>query len=428
MLFPLILVLGQAAPAPELAWVSERTGRAHMFNVMDFGAVGDGVTKDTAAIVKAVDAVTAAGEGAILFPSGGRFLTAPFNVTSHCTLFIDANATLLGSTDFDDWPLIPALPSYGQGRDHPGPRRTSLIHGQNMSDVVITGANGTIDGQGAPWWDDHLAKTELHTRGHLIELMWSTDITLSNLTLTNSPFWTVHPVYCVGFTAHHLWIINPTNANGERHAPNTDGIDPDSTSDVLIHDVYIRTGDDAIAIKSGWDEYGYGYGVPSRNITIRDCVFSSPCCAAVCIGSEMSGGVSDVRISNSHLFESAEGLRIKAGAGRGGYVRDISIENVTMDGMKTAMQYNCKYGGHPADDPTHHLNLSALPDVRRIAARNVSGINCRVVADLVGLPLGPIADVTFEDVQFDGGKYECSDVSGTYRNMVPQPCAAISPA
>ena len=228
----------------------------------------------------------------------------------------------------------------------PGPRYTSLVHGQNLTDVVITGANGTIDGQGAVWWAMHANKAQVqlnpktkkkktlqHTRGRLIQLLWSDTVEVSNLTLTNSPYWTVHPVYVRGFLAHHLWIINPTDGT----APETDGIDPDSSRDVLIHNVYIRTGDDAIAIKSGWDEYGYDYGRPSLNVTVRDSVLSSPCCAAVCIGSEMSGGVADVTVKRTLIVGSGTGFRIKFAAGRGGYVRDVSVEDVRIETTVTAI-------------------------------------------------------------------------------------------
>ena len=160
------------------------------------------------------------------------------------------------------------------------------------------------------------------------------------LPLTNSPFWTVHPVYSSGVWAHHLWILNPVSG-----APNTDGIDPDSTSNVLIEECYIRTGDDAIAIKSGWDEFGYGYNISSSNITIRNSIFSSPCCAAVCIGSEMSGGVANVSVSNLTVWNSAEGLRLKTGMGRGGYIKDISMVDSTIDNSKAAFMYNAHYGG-----------------------------------------------------------------------------------
>lgn len=97
--------------------------------------------------------------------------------------------------------------------------------------------------------------------------------------------------------------------------PNTDGVDPDSTKDVLIHDCHFVTGDDSIAIKSGWDQYGFWYNISSENITIMDSVFESHCCAAICIGSEMSGGVYDVFAHNVTILNSAEGLRLKTGLG-----------------------------------------------------------------------------------------------------------------
>ena len=222
----------------ESHWLAQLTGRKHVFDVIDFGAIGDGQTDDTAAVRGAIAAVAAAGDGVVYFAAGHVFLLAPFNVTSHCTVYIDANTTLLASTNPHDWPLIPAMPSYGQGKKGGTVRRTSFVHGERLSDVTITGANGTIDGQGALWWHDRPGG---YTPGHLIELMWSEHVEISNLTLTNSPFWTVHPVYCRDFVARNLTILNPTSGT-----KNTDGIDPDSTRDVLIEGCYIQTGDDAI--------------------------------------------------------------------------------------------------------------------------------------------------------------------------------------
>eukprot|EP00054_Salpingoeca_dolichothecata_P012489 m.69288 g.69288 ORF g.69288 m.69288 type:complete len:429 (-) comp19970_c0_seq4:190-1476(-) len=392
--------------------------RAHVFNVTDFGAIGDGKTMNTKAINEAVAAVAKAGDGTIYFPAG-RWLTAPFNVTSHCTLFFAADAVLLGSTNFDDWPIIPALPSYGQGRDHPGPRRTSLIHGQNLTDVIITGQNGTIDGQGAVWWANHKSGKEKYTRGHLIELMWSTDVEVSYLYLTGSPFWTVHPVYVRGFVARYLTIIHPEDS------PNTDGIDPDSTQDVLIEYCTIRTGDDSIAIKSGWDIYGYTYGIPSKNITIRNCEFSSPCCAALCIGSEMSGNVEDVYAHDLYLHSSSEGLRIKTGMGRGGVVSNINLANARLDNMKYTFQYNEFYGGHPAG-----ANLSAIPTVVGLHVTNVTGDGADQFADLEGLKVRPLTNITFDHVHVTNTKKQwvCSEVVDSYaRDTTPTPCQELQP-
>ena len=225
-------------------------------------------------------------------------------------------------------------------------------------------------------------------------------------------------MYTVGFHAHHLWILNPTNIS------NTDGIDPDSTSNVLIHDVYIRTGDDGIAIKSGWDEYGYEYGVPSENIVIRDCVISTPC-AALAIGSEMSGGVRNVSVSSCFLHDSTAGIHIKSGAGRGGYVKDILFEDLKMINCAEAIMIDTDTSGHPADDANHKLNLSALPDIRRITARRIDGFGSIRVAKLQGLDHAPLVDVTLEDILFpDGGTYNCSNLYECHcRNVTPSPCA-----
>jgi len=155
------------------------------------------------------------------------------------TLYLSGGATIKGPTaeqlgpspDFPIWPVIPFLPSYGQGRNHPGPRRTSLIHGENLTDIVITSspdAWGTIDGNGQPWWDAHKNKTETITPGHLIEFMYSQQIEISYVILQNSPFWTVHPVY-----SNHI-NIHDIDVNAPYDSPNTDGIDPDSCMDVTI--------------------------------------------------------------------------------------------------------------------------------------------------------------------------------------------------
>ena len=247
----------------------------------------------------------------------------------------------------------------------------------------------------------------------------SEDVTLSHLTLRNSPFWTVHPVYVRGFTAHHLFIFNPSDVS------NTDGIDPDSTQNVLIHDVYIETGDDGIAVKSGWDEYGYDYGVPSENITIRDSHISSPC-AAIAIGSEMSGGVANVTVMDS-TQDSTAGVHIKNGPGRGGYVHDVLLENLIMKDCAAAIMIDLEDSKEPPDDPTYKVNLSALPDIRRVRARHINGTGSITVAKLEGLKGAIIHDVELEDMHFDGGQYVCGNVTGTFHDVTPQPCADIRP-
>eukprot|EP00249_Psilotum_nudum_P028093 c3663_g1_i1 orf=1-861(-) len=226
--------------------------RPHRVTVTDFGAVGDGRTLNTHAFQSAISHVASFADegGAELYVPAGRWLTGNFNLTSHMTLFLEKGSVILGSEDKGQWPVIDPLPSYGRGRELPGGRHISLIYGEKLTDIVITGNNGTIDGQGAIWWEMFRHKSLDYTRGHLLELVSSDGIVISNLTFLNSPFWNIHPVYCSNVLIQNVTILAPHDS------PNTDGIDPDSSSDVCIENCYISNGDDVVVIKSGWDEYG----------------------------------------------------------------------------------------------------------------------------------------------------------------------------
>lgn len=177
---------------------------------------------------------------------------------------------------------------------------------------------------------------------------------------------------------------------------------------------------------SGWDEYGYDYGMPSHNITIRNCQLSTPC-AAFAIGSEMSGGVFDVRVSDSRLWDSTAGVHIKTGPGRGGEIRDVTFEDIQMENCAEGFMMDFGSDKAPPDDPSHHLNLSATPRVHNIAARRINGSGSQTVAKLLGLPQSFIRNVSFEFVHFDGGAYTCANLVGTYHDMVPQPCSDLMP-
>lgn len=380
-------------------------------DITALGGVGDGKTSNTRVFVEAVALIASHGGGRLMVPGartaggGSRFVTGPFNLTSHMVLEVAAGATLVGSINMSEWPLMPPMPSYGQGRDHPGPRRVSLIHGFNLTNVTVTGA-GTVDGSGQWWWARHRAKLERYTRGHLIEFMWSTELEVSYLTLINSPFWTVHPVYCQRFHGHHLTILN------DHHSPNTDGIDPDSTVDVVLSHNYISTGDDCYALKSGWDKFGYDYGLATRNVTISDGFCSSPTSAAICIGSEMSGGVADVTVRNMTIVNTGFAFRLKTGAGRGGYIRNLSFADSTIKNCSVGFEFSEFYGGHPEGgfDPT------ALPIVDGVRTKNVAG-TADSVAVLKGLQVAEASShamrgVVFENVSVSGGAWSCANVWG----------------
>ncbi|CAL9780824.1 unnamed protein product [Musa acuminata subsp. burmannicoides] len=286
--------------------------RAHVASLTDFGGVGDGVTSNTAAFAAAVANLSkvACDGGAMLVVPAGRWLTGPFNLTNHFTLFLDHDAVILATQDINEWSIIDPLPSYGRGRDSTGGRYNNFIMGYNLTDVVITGNNGTIDGQGETWWKMFRNNELNHTRGYLIELVYCTQVLISNITLVDSPSWNVHPVYSSQVIVSGITILAPVDS------PNTDGINPDSSSNVRIEDCYIVSGDDCIAIKSGWDEYGIAFNMPSEHIVIRRLTCISPSSAVIALGSEMSGGIQDVGPKTSRPSTLESGVRIKTAIGR----------------------------------------------------------------------------------------------------------------
>ncbi|EAZ24830.1 hypothetical protein OsJ_08610 [Oryza sativa Japonica Group] len=328
---------------------------------------------------------------------------------------------LLSGFDRDEryWPLMPALPSYGYGRERKGPRFGSLIHGQNLKDVVITGHNGSINGQGEVWWMKHRRRILNNTRPPLLQLMWSKDIIVANITLKNSPFWHFHPYDCTNITVSNVTILAPISS-----APNTDGIDPDSCQDVLIENCYISVGDDAIAVKSGWDQYGIAYGRPSRNIVIRNVMARSLVSAGISIGSEMSGGIANVTVEDVRIWESRRGLRIKTAIGRGGYIRDISYRNITFDNVRAGIVIKVDYNEH-ADDG---YDRDAFPDITNISFKEIHGRGVRVPVRAHGSSDIPIKDISFQDMSI-GISYkkkhifQCSFIEGRVIGSVfPKPC------
>lgn len=397
--------------------------RPHVFNLTDFGAVGDGKTLNTRAFERAVAAIATVatdGGGQLNVPSG-MWLTAPFNLTSHMTLFLAAGSVILGVQDESYWPLMPPLPSYGRGREYPGPRYGSLLHGQHLEDIVITGHNGTIDGQGRIWWRKHKAKKLQYTRGRLVQFMWCRHIEISDITLQNSPFWTIHPYDCNNVTIRGVTILNPVDSS------NTDGIDPDSCRNVLIENCYISVGDDCIAIKSGWDQYGISYGRPSCNILIRNITAHSPVSAGVSIGSEMSGGVNNVTVENLYVWKSKRGVRIKTAPGRGGYVTQVSFKNITLDTVRVGIVIKTDYEDHP----DKKFNPKALPVVENISFQGVHGKSIRIPVRIYGSAKVPVESVEFQD--FDVGVtnkkkhiFQCSFVHGkVIGKAYPRPCDSL---
>lgn len=394
--------------------------RAHTATITDYGGVGDGLTLNTGAFERAMAGLGKIDGGAELHVPAGHWLTGCFNLTSHLTIYLERGAVILGSQSPQDWPLIDALPSYGRGRERPGRRHSSLFHGEDLVDVWITGENGTIDGQGSIWWDMWRNRSLEHTRGHLVEFISSQAIVISNVVLRNSPFWTLHPVYCNNVVVKNVTILAPWNA------PNTDGIDPDSSSNVCIEDCYISNGDDLISIKSGWDEYGRKTARPSVNITVRRVTGTTRTCSGIALGSEVSGGIAHVTVEDVHVFDSAAGIRLKTAPGRGGYVTNVTISGMTLTGVKRAIEFSGDAGEHPHEGggPNYYSTMSL---VKGIVIKNIVGTQIMSPGRFVSVLRAPFQDICLFNISLDAVSptWSCSHAHGSSSSVSPPLCPQL---
>ncbi|CAM8997125.1 hypothetical protein QQ045_006180 [Rhodiola kirilowii] len=400
--------------------------RDDKISILDFGGVGDGKTLNTKAFREAIYRIEHLRRrgGTLLYIPPGVYLTESFDLTSRMTLYLAKDAVIKATQDTVHWPLIAPLPSYGRGRERPGWRYKSFLHGEGLHDVVITGENGTIDGQGEIWWNMWRKQGALqYTRPNLVELMNSRNIIISNVVFKNSPFWNIHPVYCSNVVLRYVTILAPHDS------PNTDGIDPDSSSNVCIEDSYIAVGDDLVAVKSGWDEYGIAYGRRSHGITIRRVSGSSPF-AGIAVGSETSGGVENVLAEHISLYNTGVGIHIKTNIGRGAFIRNITISNVYMENVRKGIKIAGDVGDHPDDK----FDPNALPVVKGIKIGNIWGENVIQAGSIKGLKDSPFTGICLYNINLksaDTSKsrdapWACSDASGSARLVSPWPCVQLA--
>jgi len=351
-------------------------------DVKAYGAKGDGVTKDTAAIAKAIESCKG---GGVVKLAGGTFVSGPILLTSGITLEIAKDATLLGSPDREDYPHW----TFAR-KDTVQP----LVGTRNAENVTITGG-GTIDGNGHIWWeyvkgvkDSGVLGTD-HPRPMGLVFDHSKHIKVENITVQNAGFWQIVPYYADDLVFRNMRILAP-------HSPNTDAIDPFSSGHIIIDHVFSSVGDDNIAIKSGAIN-SPGPDDPSHDITITDCTFENG--HGLSIGSELAGGAQHIHASRIHFKGTDQGIRIKANRDRGHDVSDITFDDIDMVDVKTAILISEYYPkvypeGDVAAEPVQRLT----PHFHDIHITNVKATGSETAAVIVGLPESPVEDLTLKNV------------------------------
>ena len=415
-------------------------------NIKDFGGVGDGITLNTEAFAKAINALSKKGGGKLVVPQG-VWHTGPIVLKSHINLHLNAGAVILFAADET---LYPFVDTSFEGLDTR--RCQSPLSANGATDISITG-KGVIDGNGQYWrpvkkakvteahWKSLLAipgsqemkpgywvpsagyakgeqganmnvpnaKTEAEwnaikrfVRPVMVSLVKCKNVHLKGVIFQNSPAWNLHPLMCENVIIEDVLVRNPS------YAQNGDALDLESCKNALIINSRFDAGDDGICIKSGKDADGRRRGIPCENVVVKGCtVFAGH--GGFVVGSEMSGGVKNILVDQCQFLGTDVGLRFKSTRGRGGIVEKIYIKNISMTDIKTdAITFNMYYGGKSVaemladgDNPDNVTKMSVTeetPIFRHIDIKNIICNGAGRAMEFNGLPEMPIDDISLNDI------------------------------
>lgn len=418
----------------------------YQVKLTDFGAVGDGITLNTEAFAKAIDALSKRGGGKLVVPQG-VWHTGPIVLKSNIELNLKAGAVILFAADES---LYPIIETSFEGLDTR--RLQSPIYAKGATNIAITG-KGVIDGNGQYWrpvkkekvtakhWKSLLAipgSQELKSgywvpsagyaqgekganmnvpnaqtaeewnaikrflRPVMISLVQCKNVMLKGVIFQNSPAWNLHPLMSENIIIDQVLVRNPS------YAQNGDALDLESCKNVLIVNSRFDAGDDGICIKSGKDADGRRRGIPCENVVVDGCtVFAGH--GGFVVGSEMSGGVKNILVENCQFLGTDVGLRFKSTRGRGGIVENIYINKVSMTDIKTdAITFNMYYGGKSVaemlEDGDNPDNVTKAPVTEETPIfRNIDIKDCVCngagrAMEFNGLPEMPIDGITLENL------------------------------
>lgn len=393
---------------------------SQIFNVTNFGAQAGGVSNCTAAVQEAIDAATAQGGGVVVFEPG-IYLMGSIFVKNNVELRIDKDVVIQGIEDESAYPDIWTRVA-GIEMDWPA----ALINVCDQKNVKISGS-GVVFGSGSHWWNKYWGtdrrggmRKEYEAQGlrwavdydckrpRLIQVWESEDVKIQDLTLKASPFWTIHVCYSNNITIDGIIITESTG-------PSSDGIDIDSSSNILIENCDIDCNDDNFCLKSGRDADGMRVNRPTENVTIRNCITRAGH-GMFTIGSETSGGIRNIKFQDSKAFGTRNGIRFKSARNRGGVIENIEITNIEMDGVQIPFEFQLNWlpnysyptlpEGWEGEIPSHWQTMMeqiqpperGIPEFKNIDISDVTAKNATTAFLVDGLSEKPIHHVKFEDI------------------------------
>ena len=376
-------------------------------NVKEFGAKGDGKHNDTLYIQAAIMACPL--EGRVLIPEGNYLVTSLF-LKSNLVIEIAEGSSIQAHIERERYPILPGLvESYDEAGEYnlgtwegnPLPMFSGILTGIDVHNVIIYG-KGTIDGraQRSDWWVNEKVMRGAF-RPRLLFLSHCSVITIQGIHFKNSPSWNIHPYFCKNLNFLDIDIENPQNS------PNTDGLNPESCSDVTIAGVHFSLGDDCIALKSGKIYMGKKYRVVCENIHIRQC-FMENGHGAITIGSEMAAGVKNITVRDCIFQSTDRGLRVKTRRGRGkdAVIDQITFDRIIMNHVMTPFVVNCFYYCDP-DGRTKYVQSKEeypvddrTPFIKTLTFTNITCNHCHVAAAFFyGLPEQKIERIIMENIK-----------------------------
>ena len=359
--------------------------RPAIFDPRSFGAVGDGRAKDTKSVQRAIDVCTADG-GGIVYLGPGIYLCGTIVLKSNVTLYLEAGAVLLGSSDANDYQ--PRHFIYASGAQNVGLAGPGKIDGQGSAFWVRSGRAPVPEGQ---VWSDAIHLDWTHKPNHpspMVEFESCTDVRISDVFLCNAPGWTLRPFNCDRVQIRGIVIKNPV------YSPNSDGIDPTGCQDLLISDCIIDTGDDAICLKS--ESLNGAPARLSKNIVVTNCILTG-CCNGFKFGTPTYGGFENITFSNSVIYNDDVPLSSRVIAGiqlsavDGGWVDGVVITGIQMRRVRAPI---CLRRG-----TRDTVSVTAQNGMRGIVIDGLHASDAILTSSITGLPGMKVEDVRLSDIR-----------------------------